>query len=67
MNRWFMLALSDWLIHRSLSQKDGSDRLSESDLELSLDGNICRCTGYTPILRALKQASTLDIEVCNQV
>lgn len=28
--------------------------LSEQDIERSMDGNLCRCTGYRPILDALK-------------
>lgn len=28
--------------------------LSEKDIERSMDGNLCRCTGYRPILDALK-------------
>jgi len=31
-----------------------SDHLTHEDLRLSIDGNLCRCTGYHSILRALK-------------
>lgn len=32
--------------------------LSERDIERSMDGNLCRCTGYRPILDALKTFAT---------
>ena len=39
-------------------------RLSESDVELEghLDGNLCRCTGYKPILQAAKTFITEDLK-----
>ena len=38
--------------------------LSESDIELKghLDGNLCRCTGYKPILKAAKTFITEDLK-----
>jgi xanthine dehydrogenase/oxidase len=32
----------------------GKEGLSEQDIEKSMDGNLCRCTGYRPILDAFK-------------
>jgi xanthine dehydrogenase/oxidase len=39
-------------------------RLSENDIELEghLDGNLCRCTGYKPILQAAKTFITEDLK-----
>jgi carbon-monoxide dehydrogenase small subunit len=31
--------------------------MSESDIRHHLEGNICRCTGYHNIVKAVKQAS----------
>jgi xanthine dehydrogenase/oxidase len=38
--------------------------LSESDIEMEghLDGNLCRCTGYKPILKAAKTFITEDLK-----
>lgn len=36
--------------------------LNPSCIEKRMDGNLCRCTGYRPILDACKSFSTLDIE-----
>lgn len=39
-------------------------RLSENDIEMKghLDGNLCRCTGYKPILQAAKTFVTEDLK-----
>eukprot|EP00112_Aurelia_sp_Birch-Aquarium-sp1_P026163 Seg91.7 transcript_id=Seg91.7/GoldUCD/mRNA.D3Y31 product="Xanthine dehydrogenase" protein_id=Seg91.7/GoldUCD/D3Y31 len=44
----------------------GSNGKSQEEIEKNIDGNICRCTGYRPILDAMKsfakESCTLDIE-----
>jgi xanthine dehydrogenase iron-sulfur cluster and FAD-binding subunit A len=38
--------------HAALARTGGI--ASETDMEKALDGNLCRCTGYRPILDACK-------------
>ena len=45
------------LMFNSLLQQKGSD-LTVEDVEGSLGGNICRCTGYRPIMDAFKTFAT---------
>jgi xanthine dehydrogenase/oxidase len=52
------------LIRNSYDPVTKEFRLSDSDIELEghLDGNLCRCTGYKPILQAAKTFITEDLK-----
>lgn len=39
--------------------RNSNGKLSERDVERGMDGNLCRCTAYRPILDALKTFATL--------
>jgi len=51
------------LVRNSYNPEKDEFRLSESDVEAEghLDGNLCRCTGYKPILQAAKTFITVDL------
>ncbi|MEM9463998.1 MAG: FAD binding domain-containing protein [Actinomycetota bacterium] len=36
---------------------------SFDDIRLGLSGNLCRCTGYYPIMQAVRRASVVDVEL----
>ncbi len=52
------------LIRNAYDSSTKCFHLSESDIELEghLDGNLCRCTGYKPILKAAKTFITEDLK-----
>ncbi|KAI9739660.1 MAG: hypothetical protein M1834_006378 [Cirrosporium novae-zelandiae] len=52
------------LIRNAYNPKTQKFHLSENDIELEghLDGNLCRCTGYKPILQAAKTFVTEDLK-----
>ena len=36
---------------------DEKPDVTEAEIVAHMDGNLCRCTGYLPILKAIRQAS----------
>lgn len=52
------------LVRNAYDPETGEFRLSERDIELEghLDGNLCRCTGYKPILNAARTFVTEDLK-----
>ena len=52
------------MIRNAYDPQSGHFILSENDIEMKghLDGNLCRCTGYKPILNAIKTFVTEDLK-----
>uniref|UniRef100_A0A7S3JT35 FAD-binding PCMH-type domain-containing protein n=1 Tax=Aureoumbra lagunensis TaxID=44058 RepID=A0A7S3JT35_9STRA len=44
----------------SLCMQSREKKLKGADLEKAFDGNICRCTGYAPIIKAIKQLQDIE-------
>mmetsp|Transcript_84868 Transcript_84868/g.274327 ORF Transcript_84868/g.274327 Transcript_84868/m.274327 type:complete len:1363 (-) Transcript_84868:237-4325(-) len=49
----------------TLSNQDGGKACVEKDLEQCINGNVCRCTGYRPLIEAAKSFAA-DTTVTNQ-
>lgn len=47
-----------------LRTKNGFDSISEEDIEECLAGNLCRCTGYRPILDAFRPFASSSNKLC---
>ena len=47
---WF---LQTWLGHDMCSLLENNSELTREQVEQNCDGNLCRCTGYRPILRTI--------------
>src|SRR5262249_12091243 len=45
-------------LNMSISESDGQAHLNGRQIDAYFDGNICRCTGYRPILKAFKKNCT---------
>lgn len=53
-------------LYSALSTQDGGKACAERDLEQCINGNICRCTGYRPLIEAAKSFAA-DTAVKNQI
>jgi aerobic carbon-monoxide dehydrogenase small subunit len=45
------------MIMAALSLIEQNGELSEADIRVGLEGNICRCTGYHNIVKAIQAAA----------
>jgi len=53
-------------LYSTLSNKDGGKACGEKDLENCINANICRCTGYRPIVECAKSFAA-DTSIKNQM
>jgi len=60
----FVLAITALAEKRLLANNAGDQRITERQARNGLTGNLCRCTGYEPILAA---ATTLDVSRCDSL
>ena len=42
---------------------DQNPEPSDDEIRIGLSGNLCRCTGYYPIMQAVQRASVVDVEL----
>ncbi|CDF38784.1 unnamed protein product [Chondrus crispus] len=52
------------LLRDNAANRPESQPLSEQDVETNFDGNLCRCTGYRPILDAFKGLVNHNNDAC---
>ena len=45
-------------IHEDIARRDNPNP-TESEVRTGIGGNICRCTGYAPIVKAIVETGTL--------
>ena len=36
---------------------------NEHQIKTAIEGNLCRCTGYSPIIKALKTVAKYDVQI----
>ncbi len=52
-------ALLDEKLHDKRDEKAGEPpQITDAEIIAHMNGNLCRCTGYLPILKAIRQAVT---------
>jgi xanthine dehydrogenase iron-sulfur cluster and FAD-binding subunit A len=76
-NKILFQTLGNLLLEFSLLQKNSGEGVTMKEIESSLGGNICRCTGYRPIMDAFKtfakdapqelKSRCVDLEVKKQI
>jgi len=47
----------------NLLRNKSAKSVSDEEIKVALAGNICRCTGYDKIIKAVRQLLTMDIKV----
>ena len=47
--------------HAMLRDHEGAEPLSRDNIREHLHGNLCRCTGYSPIVDAIEDAQSKGI------
>ena len=60
----FVMAISGWLDRQNHSQS--GDQLTTHHLQEAIAGNLCRCTGYRPILEAARVAAQMPLPVLGE-
>lgn len=51
------------MISTSMVERFRGHRPTEQEIRRGLAGNLCRCTGYTSIFKAVEQAQQLEEEM----
>jgi xanthine dehydrogenase small subunit len=61
----FVMAISGWLDRQNHTET--GDHLTTHTLQEAIAGNLCRCTGYRPILEAVRAAAQAPLPVLGEV
>ena len=60
----FVVAITGAIENKICNQKSKSKKLTSEEAKNALTGNLCRCTGYQPIIHA---ATTIDFKKCEPI